>query len=170
MSMKIENVCWMCASSGGSCCVNMQIYLTGGDIDRIAAGTGNRDFIRYEEPWSWCERDAEDPVWMEHVLSCDRRRVVRRWKNGTCHFLGERGCVLDLETRPLVCRLYPYEYALEGILGLHSGCPASRSIQPERDLEEMGMRSDRVKAWRSALYEELADSRRSRRRKRGARV
>ena len=165
MTVKIENVCWMCASSGGSCCVNMQIYLTGGDIERITAFTGNRDYIRYEKPWSWCDSDAEDPIWQQHVLGCARRRVVRRGRDGTCYFLGERGCVLDLETRPLVCRLYPYEYSLDGILGLHPGCPASRSVQPERDLEEMGMRSDRIESWHSTLYRELARGRNSGRRK-----
>ena len=161
MAVKMQNVCWMCASSGGSCCVNMQIYLTGGDINRIQAATGKRDFIRYEKPWSWCERDGTDLQWKEHVLGCDRRRVVKRRTDGSCHFLGEKGCVLDLETRPLVCRLYPFEYMPEGISGLHPGCPASKSDHPEEALEEMGMQSDRVAAWHTALYAELPGRRRS---------
>ena len=156
MAVKNQNPCWMCASSGGSCCVNMQIYLTGGDIKRIVAVTGNQDFFRYERPWSWCERDGADPIWERHVLGCTRRRVVRRRVDGSCHFLGDQGCVLDLETRPLVCRLYPYEYMPDGIRGLHPGCPASRSQHPEAELDEMGMRPERVAAWLSTLYGELA--------------
>jgi len=152
----------MCASAGGSRCVNMQIYLTGGDIARIEAVTGNHDFIRYEMPWSWCERDADDTRWQNHVFGCMRHRVVRRRADKSCCFLGERGCALDLETRPLVCRLYPYEYTPDGIKGLHPGCPASRSVHPEMDLEGMGMISERVAAWYAAFYEELSKSRRCR--------
>lgn len=142
----------------------MQIYLTVGDIKRIEAVSGNRDFIRYEKPWSWCDRDGADQQWKEHVLGCARRRVVRRRADGSCHFLGDEGCFLDLETRPLVCRLYPFEYMPEGIEGLHPGCPASRSVHPEEALQEMGMRSDRVAAWHSALYMELSMGRRNGRR------
>lgn len=164
MAVKIQNVCWMCASSGGSCCVNMQIYLTGGDVERISSLTGSRDFYRYEAPWSWCEDDGEDPIWRDHVLGCARRRVVRRKAGGSCHFLGESGCVLDLETRPLVCRLFPYVYMPDGIHGLHTRCPASKSVRPEDDLREMGMQSERVSAWHGTLYAELSRGRRNGRR------
>ena len=37
--------------------------------------------------------------------------------NGDCTFLGAAGCVLPEEVRPLVCRLYPFEYTHRGILG-----------------------------------------------------
>ena len=161
MAMKSQNICWSCASSGGSCCVNMQIYLTTGDIGRISQALGHRCFFRYEGPWSWCESDGLDAEWKEHVLGSSRRRVLKRGRDGSCHLLGDEGCVLDLETRPLVCRLYPYDYMPEGIQGLHPGCPASKEPHPEKALDEMGMRSDRVGAWHRTLYAELSKARRS---------
>jgi Fe-S-cluster containining protein len=143
----------------------MQIYLTGEDIKRISNVIGSSGFFRYEKPWSWCERDEADPVWEKHVFGCSRRRVVRRRVDGSCHFLGENGCVLDLEIRPLVCRLYPYEYRPDGIHGVHPKCPVSRSETPETDFKTMGMRSDRVNAWHAAFYAELARGKRTAARK-----
>ncbi|MDT8396285.1 MAG: hypothetical protein RRA32_07570 [bacterium] len=62
-----------------------------------------------------------------------------------------------------MCRLYPYEYMPEGIQGLYHACPASKDPFPDKALEQMGMRSDRVSIWHRTLYEELSRTRRSRR-------
>ena len=50
--------------------------------------------------------------------------MLKRQPDGDCTFLGEQGCVLPLETRPLICRLYPYDYSEQGIRDeLAAGCP-----------------------------------------------
>ncbi len=148
-------ICAQCAGAGTSCCVHRQIYVTPGDFRRIRLATGQDSFAVLEAAEGPYLDQEDDPAWSRHVLAQRERMVLKRRADGSCHFLGERGCVLDLSTRPLLCRLYPYEYVEGGLQGVDGDCPVARCGDPEHALRAMGMASDSVTFWHRQLYEEI---------------
>ena len=76
--------------------------------------------------------------------------------DGDCTFLGPQGCTLPLEVRPLVCRLYPYDYSQRGIRDeLAPGCPL-KLLRPGQGLiDEFDMNLDEARRWHQQLYEEI---------------
>jgi Fe-S-cluster containining protein len=149
------SVCVECAGAGTSCCVDRQIFVTAGDVRRISRATGESGFaVREAVSSAYAEHD-DDPAWSLYVLACGERPVLVRRADGSCHFLGDGGCVLDLHTRPLLCRLYPFEFAEAGIREVDGECPASRCGDPEGAMRTMGMAPDEVADWHRQLYLEI---------------
>ncbi len=74
--------------------------------------------------------------------------IARFWESA--------GCTLPLETRPLICRLYPFDYTEQGLTeDLAPGCPLEL-LQPEKGLiEELDMKIDDARQWQKQLYEEI---------------
>ncbi len=101
-------LCARCAASGKTCCQGRQVFLTRGDVERIAEAAGSGDFSVLAGSDA-AERSlfAElDPAFSKVFDSEGKRRVLRR-AGGTenCVFLRRNGCSLPRETRPLLCRL-----------------------------------------------------------------
>lgn len=152
--------CARCAQLQRTCCQRAEILLTGGDAARIREHTARDDFLEWRVPDdpSYLEPDPADPEWLElAVAEGGRRRVLTREPNGDCVFLGERGCVLPLETRPLVCRLYPFAYTADGLVDEAAGyCPAGLLRWPgDSMLDVLAMSRQDGERWRSQLYSEL---------------
>jgi Fe-S-cluster containining protein len=141
-----------------TCCQTSEIYTTPGDVKRIANFTGRSDFTEFRAPTNPAYLDQDvDSTWSKHVFrDDDTRRVLKRQPSGDCTFLGEHGCTLPLETRPLVCRLYPFDYTAEGIRDeLSPGCPLEL-LQPNQGLvEALDMNLDDARRWHKKLYEEI---------------
>ncbi len=77
--------------------------------------------------------------------------------------LGPQGCLLSLEERPLVCRLYPFVYTARSLRQgdpvycppvLLDNCPCSV-------LEAMGMDIQDAVRWHRQLYQEITQERES---------
>ena len=83
--------------------------------------------------------------------------MLRREANGDCTFLGQRGCRLPGGVRPLVCRLYPYEYDESGLSGVGDGCPLHLLAPGQTILDALGMRRARAEAWHAQLYREIRE-------------
>lgn len=151
-------LCARCARHMRTCCQTSQVYITPGDVERIAAHTGQRDFYEFALPDDaiYLEQ-SDDPTWEHFVFQPDgTRRVLRRHPGGDCRFLGEQGCVLPLETRPLICRLYPYDYNAEGIKDkLARGCPTELLRPGETLVSELGMNLGDAERWHRQLYAEI---------------
>ena len=133
------------------------ILLTDGDIIRIARATGRSDFQENRRPVdsSYLDQD-DDPSWNRMTVRPDgTRRVIRRQPGEKCHFLGQSGCLLDIETRPLVCRLHPFSYNHKGLTGMESDCPVSMLDSRETLLSLLGMDMLQCEEWRRLLYLEL---------------
>jgi Fe-S-cluster containining protein len=141
-----------------TCCQTSQVYVTLGDVARIAAHTGRDDFHEFRLPDDpiYLEQ-SDDPTWERYAFQPDgTRRVLRRIGDADCVFLGERGCTLPLEVRPLICRIYPYDFNAEGIKErLARGCPTELIRPGETLLTELDMRYDDAERWRRQLYAEL---------------
>jgi Fe-S-cluster containining protein len=153
-----EFLCARCAKRQETCCQRTDIVVTDGDISRVAAYTGQRDFIEFRTAGKpeYIDQD-DDPLWRDATFLPDgTRRVVKHRENGDCTFLGSAGCSLPYETRPLICRLYPFEYSEAGVAEeLASGCP--RHLLPDDvDLAEaLAMKREDAERWHNQLYSEL---------------
>jgi Fe-S-cluster containining protein len=153
-----EFICVRCARHRLTCCQISEVYATPGDVDRITAHTGRDDFSEFRVPDDpyYLDQD-DDPAWREHVFRPDSsRRVLKREANGNCTFLGPQGCTLPYETRPLVCRLYPYDYNEDGIrTELVEGCPLELLPPGQGLIEALDMRLEDARRWHRQLYAEI---------------
>ncbi len=135
-----------------------RIYVTPGDVRRIVAHTGLAGFFRFDPPSDprYAEQD-DDPLWSRCVFRADgSRRVLRRVEEGKCMFLGPAGCLLPLDVRPLVCRLYPYAYTEAGLHDeLEPSCPDFLLKPGENLIARLGMFPEEARAWHRQLYEEI---------------
>lgn len=158
MTAKTDSLCARCAASGYTCCHNTRIILTQGDLARIIAVAGD-DFYKYEAAGKAGKRDLEtDPIWAGLFASGRRLRVLRHRPDGSCHFLEANGCRLTLDARPLLCRLYPYDYTHASIKGVHAlYCCEPESGDPDLLLALLGMNRDTAEQWRSDLYREIEE-------------
>ena len=158
MTEKSDSFCARCAASGYTCCHNTRIILTHGDLARIVAVAGD-GFYEYVEAGKAGKRDLEtDPIWAGLFASGRLLRVLRRRPDGSCHFLAENGCRLTLEARPLLCRLYPYDYTHTSITGVHAPyCSEPECGDPDLLLALLGMNREAAEQWRSDLYREIEE-------------
>jgi Fe-S-cluster containining protein len=158
-----EFLCARCARHMETCCQTSEVYVTPGDVERIADHVGGRDFYEFRPPDDpiYLQQD-DDPIWPQLVFKRPdgMRRVLRRRPGGDCTFLGEAGCTLPLETRPLICRIYPFDFNEQGIHDrLANGCPLELLRPGMTLLEELDMRRDDAERWRQQLYAELPQER-----------
>ena len=152
------SICAQCAAIGKTCCQKCEILLTDGDIKRINAATGMTDFHEFRKPDNPAYLDQEDdPAWLHLAFEPDgTRRVLKRKANLDCQFLTKNGCRLDMETRPIVCRLYPYEYTEQGISGVcGSECPTHAMKLDKSLVDALSMNENDANRWRNMLYSEL---------------
>lgn len=157
-----ECLCVRCAARQGSCCARREIYLTPGDIRRMSAFLGRSDFHgRRSAGHPDYLPDGTDPDWERYVFGPEKERsLLLPVKDGPCGFLGPRGCVFPMDVRPLVCRLYPWEYNHEGLLGLSGDCPRDLLRPGESLLAELGMAdAAEVGDWHRMLYAEMREER-----------
>jgi hypothetical protein len=134
----------------------VEVYLTPGDLARIARHTRRGGFSRVAAARSIYLEASADPVWRTHVLGVSgRRRILRRRRDGECVFLAADGCVLPLEVRPLLCRIFPYDFDHRGLTRPDPTCPVARDPDPEATLASMGMGRETVRRWHRQLYDEI---------------
>jgi len=155
-----EFLCARCARHTITCCQNVEVYITPGDVDRIAAHAGHREFYEFCPPNDpvYLKQD-DDPIWPQLVFKdlSGTRRILRRQPNGDCYFLGSQGCKLPLESRPLICRLFPLDFNEQGILPVHAkGCPLELLPTGQGLLHALDMNLADAEHWRRQLYEELS--------------
>ena len=153
-----EFLCARCARHMKTCCQTPEVYVTLGDVERIAGHLGRNDFAHFKVATDPVYLDHDDdPVWREHVIREDNsRRVLKRLPDGDCSLLGPQGCTLPLEVRPLICRLYPYDYDEQGIRDeLTPGCPLELVRPGLGLLDELDIKLDNARRWHKQLYAEI---------------
>ena len=152
-----EPLCVRCANSQQTCCQTREVYCGAGDKRRIAAHTGRADFYEFLIADEEYRDQDDDPPYRDLVFRPDgSRRVLTKQANGDCTFLGRAGCTLPLEVRPLICRLYPYDYDHRGLRAeLSHGCPTQLLGPEETLLSALDMRREDAERWHGQLYREL---------------
>jgi Fe-S-cluster containining protein len=159
-----EFLCVRCARHMKTCCQTAEVFVTQGDVARIERHTGQGSFAEFRRPDNPAyihPEDDEDPVWRDSVFRSDgSRRVLKKQANGDCTFLGAAGCTLPLEVRPLVCRIYPFDYTSEGLQSeLATGCPLELLPPGQGLIEALAMNRSDAERWRRQLYGELVGER-----------
>jgi len=150
--------CAICASLGKSCCKGYQIYLTPGDISRISDYLKLSDFYTVEPPVLTDIEPDYDPLWLPMIMSEDHQvRVLKRGADKQCCLATDSGCLLPLNRRPLICRLFPYDFKETCILGIDASCPISKDRDWQTVLNRMDMTKAKANMWRDLLYEEIRD-------------
>jgi Fe-S-cluster containining protein len=153
-----EFLCARCARHQQTCCQGTDIVVTLGDVGRIAAHIGRSDFTEYRGPANanYADQD-DDPIWRDNVVRPDgTRRVVQQRPNGDCTFLGPVGCTLPLNVRPLICRLYPFDYTADGVRDeLANGCPLELLKPGQQLLQVLDMHRADAERWHRQLYDEI---------------
>jgi Fe-S-cluster containining protein len=159
---------WGCARHAlveRTCCQTSEVFVTEGDKERIAGHTGRADFWEIRAPADPSYLDqGDDPLWARAAFRPDGTRpILRRKPDGDCTFLGKEGCTLPVEVRPLVCRMYPFEYSERGVEGVGGRCPEYVVPPGSTLLDTLGMRREDAVRWHRILYRELriADARRT---------
>ena len=158
--MSAEFLCARCAKHQKTCCQNTDIYVTIGDVGRIANASSSTDFTEYRAAVNPAyDQTVEDPFWQQHVFRSDgTRRVLRQQPNGDCHFLGPEGCMLAVSVRPLICRLYPFDYTADGLREQPAdGCPVELLRPQQQLLEVLEMNRNEAEQNRAQLYAELVE-------------
>lgn len=158
VSPEAMHPCARCATLQKTCCQRAEILVTSGDEERIRGATGRTDFSERRpvtDP-AYLDQD-DDPHWLRWTVAADgTRHVLKRQANGDCTFLTPSGCSLPLETRPLVCRLYPFTYTERGIDGVDADyCPEAVIPRGKTILQVLDMRHIDGERWRRMLYHEL---------------
>jgi len=131
------------------------------DVTRIGASILGMDFFEFRQPANLAYLASEDdPPWEQYVFRLDgTRRVLKQQPNGDCIFLTDRGCALELEVRPLICRLYPLTYTVIGVqAATDERCPVERFCKDRTLFEAFGMSLQTVMRWHADLYSEMMQS------------
>ncbi|MCA9086279.1 MAG: YkgJ family cysteine cluster protein [Planctomycetaceae bacterium] len=153
-----EFICVRCARMTKTCCQRSEIFVTLGDVGRIESHSGETEFSEFRRPDNpeYADQD-DDPLWRNSVFQDDgSRRVLKRQPNGDCTFLGTQGCRLPLEIRPLICRLYPFDYSEAGLQPeLATGCPLELLQSGQSLLMALDMKPSDAERWHQQLYAEL---------------
>jgi Fe-S-cluster containining protein len=153
-----ESLCARCARYTKTCCQATEIFVTRGDVARIKAATGLGDFYEYRpvKNLDYADQD-DDPIWRDGVFRDDgRRRVLKQQPNEDCVFLGVDGCRLTAAVRPLICRLFPFDFDAQQVLGPPApGCPTELLQHGQRLMDAIGIRREQAERWRRQLYDEI---------------
>ena len=155
-----EFLCARCAKHQITCCQNTDIHATLGDVRRIATVSSTPNFTEYRAAADPAyDQTEEDPFWQQHVFRSDgTRRVLKQQPDGKCHFLGLQGCTLAATVRPLICRLYPFDYTADGLKEQPAGgCPVELLRPQQQLLQVLGMDRDQAEQYRAQLYAELTE-------------
>lgn len=154
-----ESFCAICADRGRTCCRDTAVFITHGDVRRIARVAGGGDpFYEYRAAGEEAAAPEifDDVLWRRVLGSDGRRRILLHRQGGDCVFLTQTGCRLSEMTRPLLCRLYPFGYDETAIKGAHAHlCPRPEADNPALLLALLGMNRGRAETWRAMLYREV---------------
>lgn len=159
--MSEEFLCARCARHTRTCCQDTDIHITLADVRRITPHANGVDFEEFRAPTDPVyDQRKEDPFWHQHVFRADgTRRVLKQQPGGDCIFLGPQGCVLPTDSRPLVCRLYPFDYTANGLQPqLSSGCPVELLHPGQRLLTVLDMKAEDAGKLRDQLYREICET------------
>jgi Fe-S-cluster containining protein len=92
----------------GNCCKDPLLPLTDGDVRRIARRTGDRpaDLVK------WVDRrgiEMDDEPEAFATVRQGKRVMVLGHRNGACRYLGADNRCTIYTSRPLGCRIYPFD-------------------------------------------------------------
>ncbi|WP_094605228.1 hypothetical protein SPSIL_033010 [Sporomusa silvacetica DSM 10669] len=167
------NTCAQCARLQKTCCEReaTKIALTGGDIARISQFAGQEDFYElkpveeelkdvYANPACYTE---DDYIYVTYLFDDQgRRNILRKNPDQTCCFVTLTGCSLPHDIRPLLCRIYPYDWNDRLEIWIDgSYCPASLFKDEEDMVKKVGLSAAEALELIKLFYAEIMDGKAS---------
>ena len=150
-------ICALCHGQGLGCCVlegastEKVVGMTRGEARRIATACGRpmEEFCLEDEisPQFEAHINLMHPV-LNRIMPGRRRLRLKVDENGACVFLGQDGCTLPREDRPLFCRLFPFWFTPDARLALleTGSCLAQREAASlDEVLARLGEREDNLR-------------------------
>lgn len=163
-------VCAACHQRGTGCCfladqdTENMFGLTKGEIELIqkASGLAPQDFVVEDLASArfMAQALAIHPVFGQ-TMPGGRRLRLRVLDTGHCCFLGEQGCVLPLEARPLYCRLYPFWFTSDGrlmVLGSKTCLAQEGASSWQEVLKRLGENESRLRMLFDRLLQLAAEN------------
>jgi len=145
----------------GNCCKEPLLPLTAGDVRRIARRTGDKpeDFIR------WVDRhgiDMDDEPEGFVQLRQGKRVMVLRHTRGGCHYLGKDNRCTIYTSRPLGCRIFPFDptWGKDGKLRhlkLIQAADCKYELDGKNDVEEIRELDAKTEAANDDWHDKIAE-------------
>jgi Fe-S-cluster containining protein len=145
----------------GNCCKDPLLPLTDADVRRIQARTGDAaaDIVR------WVDRqgiDMDDEPEAFAMLRQGKRVMVLRHENGGCRYLGDDNRCTIYSSRPLGCRIYPFdpEFTSQGKLKrltIIKATPCPHEMDGHTDPEDLRKLDERYQTAHSDYNDKVAE-------------
>lgn len=159
----------------GNCCKEPLLPLTDTDLRRIAQRTGDRpeDIVR------WVDRhgiDMDDEPEGFVMLRQGKRVMVLRHQRGACRYLGPDDRCTIYTSRPLGCRIFPFDPTFKSDgklrhLKLIQAADCLYELDGKNDVDELRKLHERTERANEAWYATIADwNREQAKRKRAGRT
>jgi Fe-S-cluster containining protein len=145
----------------GNCCKDPLLPLTDADVKRISQRTGEsaEEFVRWVDK-NGIEMDDE-PEGFVSLRQGKRVMVLRHGRRG-CRYLGEDNRCTIYTSRPLGCRIFPFDpvFKKDGKLRhltLIQATDCKYELDGKNDVNEMRKLNDRYEAATEAYQDKIAD-------------
>lgn len=113
--------CSECSKLQLTCCELevTEVAITNGDIRRISDYTGRNDFYHLKQVSEEMKYVYENPAnvpkgleqYVEYLFDEEgRRNILKKNERNGCCFLTPNGCALPSNIKPIICRLFPYDW------------------------------------------------------------
>jgi uncharacterized protein len=159
------NKCNECSKLQLTCCESTDIYVTNGDIKRISDYFGKNDFYHLSPVSEEMKHYYGDPCNVEEGLEIyykylfdeeGRRNILKRTEDNKCCFLTPNGCSLLPNAKPIVCRLYPYDWNDRKEIWIDAHyCPKSLFKDEQEIKEYVCLPEEEARRLVDLLYDEL---------------
>lgn len=161
------DICKKCSQIIRTCCEKptVDVALTNADIERIATVTQLRDFYElrdveggsYSSPANYSK---EEEIYIMNIFKKDgRRNVLKHKNNGKCVLLGDNGCIVSFDVRPLLCRIYPYDWNDNREIWLNpTYCPKELFKDENEMVENIAVDLNTARELVDQLYNEIMKS------------
>jgi Fe-S-cluster containining protein len=165
--MNTQRLCKKCHEDGGGCCRKAEgaisLPVSGADILRIHGATGDwRKYIRKSLLVDYRYSALLNYSGIYGLLMPGGVRYSVKTKNGDCVFLGKGGCSLDVDSRPILCRLAPLrvvgvsngDVMLSGGMFNEQDCAIIRLSHNNADTiaKSLGLRDERLQSLANVYY------------------
>lgn len=122
----------VCASCTGKCCTNYAVALTLADIGRIYSATGGAEWLALEKKELHANEKKEIIIM---VAGKPRVPLLKRDRLERCVFLNKDYSCRIYQSRPLVCKIYPFEQRQgKTVMKKDARCPFSWSGKDEIEI------------------------------------
>jgi Fe-S-cluster containining protein len=154
----------------GNCCKTPLLPLTDRDLERIVDRTGDKA----SDVVVWIDKDGiemDDEPEAFVMLTQGKRVMVLRHQRGRCRYLGDDNRCTIYQSRPLGCRVYPFDptFSKKGSLrrlAIVQATECPYELDGDNDVDTMRDLHERYDAAHQAFNERIADWNRLQKRRR----